>query len=328
MRCPNWLCGVIRLVKGCNEMSARDFWQKSRWGIISGISFLVLFALVAGVLSYGLDVKINHLNEQLAQISESVASLENASPEMKDSIDGAMEKIDGISQKIDFSTADSSAEDALKTKLNDVLGDLSDLSRKVEDLKNSVEAQIKAAKEAAKEARTAAAIVPIPDAPIAGDAPDTASMPEPGEEDNPEQEADDKNTGTQMLEAGEVFTVTVQANAVSDLYGYQFNLGYENGKASYDGALKSSVNGINTIFKKDMPDHLLVGGTMIGDMVGYSGEDVEICSMRFVAAERIDPASFTIDGVSTVDSNQKYVEDITGWKIILRTSDQEPDMAE
>lgn len=305
-------------------MSARDFWQKSRWLIISGFSFLVLFALVVGILSYGIDVKINRMNEQLAQMSASISSLEKYSPEMKNSIDGAMEKIDGISQKIDFSTADSSAEDALETMLNDVLRDLSGLSQKIEDLKDSVEAQ----RQAAQNARTTASIVAIPDAPIAGGTPVIDNVSEPDEEDNPEQETADENTDTQVIAAGEVFTVTVQANEVSDLYGYQFNLNYENQKAAYEGALRSSVDGISTIFKKDMPDHLLVGATMIGDMLGYTGEGVEICSMKFVATENVDPASFTIDGVSTVDSSQKYVEDIAGWQILLKAQEKDPDIAE
>ena len=67
-----------------------------------------------------------------------------------------------------------------------------------------------------------------------------------------------------------------------------------------------------------MSDHLLVGATMIGDTPGYSGQDVTVCTMAFTATEDFDPSTFTINGVSTVDADQNYIEDISGWSINLK----------
>jgi len=124
-----------------------------------------------------------------------------------------------------------------------------------------------------------------------------------------------QNEQPTFIESGKDFTVTVYAKEVSNLYGYQFNLFYDYDKATYKGELKSSIDAISMIFKKDMEDHLLVGATMIGDVPGFSAKNVEVCTMKFTANSDIDSSIFTLNGVNTVDADQEYLEDISGWSI-------------
>lgn len=305
-------------------MKAREFWNQNRWGLVSGIAYLVVFALIVGISSYMIAGKFTSLNDQITQLSASVASLESSSPAMKISLDGTLQRMEGISQKLDDRTMDSTNEAVLENRLNDMLKELTDLSQRIEALRNSVDAESQAEKATqAMVAKLAQETLSIPEVQIAGGAPKAEN--EPASDDHsktePIAENEDKSTDKQpveMIAAGQPFTVLVQAKEVSDLYGYQFNLKYENQKATYQGSLKSSVSGINTIFKKDMPDHLLVGATMVGDLPGYTGEDVTVCSLAFVATEDVNPDTFVIDGVNTVDSKQTYMEDIDSWSVLLK----------
>jgi hypothetical protein len=117
------------------------------------------------------------------------------------------------------------------------------------------------------------------------------------------------------IESGQDFIITVHAKEVNNLYGYQFNLYYDNEKVTYKGELKSSIEAIGMIFEKDKEEHLLVGATMIGDVPGFSGKNVEVCSMEFTANIDIDSSMFTIGRVNTVDADQNYLEDVSGWSI-------------
>ena len=64
-----------------------------------------------------------------------------------------------------------------------------------------------------------------------------------------------------------------------------------------------------------MSDYLLVGATMIGDTPGYSQQDVTMCTIAFTAVDDLDPSTFTISRVNTVDTKQNYLENISGWNI-------------
>lgn len=147
---------------------------------------------------------------------------------------------------------------------------------------------------------------------------DTETTPNTMETKIPDYSSE-KKEHTNFIKAGEDFAITVKANEVINLYGYQFNLNYDTKKAIYKGSLKSTADGIGTIFKKDMSDHLLVGATMIGDAPGFSGQNVTICTMVFTAIEDLDPSEFTINGVNTVDAEQNYIENIDGWIIEIKT---------
>lgn len=271
-------------------MKIKEFIKGKRWSIIFGVAFLAILAAIAGVFSNGVESEFNKLKDQLSRISISVSSLETSTSAFKSSIDGMTQK-----PEPDIDTTAQSANTELQSKLDDILKNISELEKRVAALKIS-------SKAIQQPTKTAEEAITLPD----------TSIPESPAIDH--DQAQSENT----IKTGQNFTVTVKANEVSNLFGYQFNLNYDNKKATYKGSLKSSVSGINTIFKKDMDDHLLVGATMIGDMPGYSGQDVTVCSMEFAATEDLDPSSFTINGVSTVDANQNYIEDISGWSIDVK----------
>jgi hypothetical protein len=283
------------VVKGRSKMKIYKFLKVKKWSIIFGAVLLAILTVIAGVFSYGIESEFNNLKDQLSRISFSVSSLEISTSAFKSSIDG-------MTQKPDINTDLQAANSELQSKLDDILENLSELD---DILKNLSELEKKAAdlkissKAIQQPTKTAVEAIALPD----------TTIPESPAIDH--DQAQSANT----VRMGQNFSVTVKANEISNLYGYQFNLNYDNKKAAYKGSLKSSVSGINTIFEKDMGDHLLVGATMIGDTPGYSGQDVTVCTMEFTATEDLDPSSFTINGVSTVDANQNYVEDISGWSI-------------
>jgi hypothetical protein len=271
-------------------MKINEFLKGKKWSLISGIAFLAIVAVIAGVFSYEIESEFNNLKDQLSRMSSTVSSLESSTSAFKSSIDGMAHKPD-----INTDTAAQTANSELQSKLDDILKNLSELEKKVAALKISSKAIQQPTKSAEDTIRLPDTMIP--------QGPTIAS---------------DQTQSTNTIKTGQNFTVAVKANEVSNLFGYQFNLNYDNKKATYKGSLKSSVSGINTIFKKDMSGHLLVGATMIGDTPGYSGQDVTVCTMAFTATEDLDPSSFTINGVSTVDANQNYIEDISGWSIDVK----------
>lgn len=269
-------------------MKISEFLKEKKWHIISSIAFLAIFAVIAGIFSHGMDSKFNSLKDQIDQISSGISSLETSSAAFKSSVD-AMARKSGVD------TSNQSAASDVQPKLDNILSQLSDLEKSVAYIKASSDAEKQAAKLVEKTIMASAAKVP-------------ESPPNPAKPDEQPQ-------STNRVKTGQNFIITVKAKEVSNLYGYQFNLNYDNKKVTYKGSLKSSISAISTIFKKDMTDYLLVGATMIGNTAGYSGKDVTVCTMVFTANEDIDPSTLTINGVSTVDANQNYVENINGWSI-------------
>ena len=111
---------------------------------------------------------------------------------------------------------------------------------------------------------------------------------------------------------GDVLTIHVAAPEVSDLYGYQFRLEYDDTSFAVDG-LQSLISDIPTIFKKDFDGYVLVGATMTGDAPGYSASDTQLCEVKLTAlADGVRP-EVKLSKVSVVSSQLDYTEDITGW---------------
>lgn len=279
-------------------MKINEFLRVKKWSIISGAAFLAIIAVIAGVFSYGIESKFNNMKDQLSSMSSSVSSLETSTSAFKSSIDG-------MAQKPDINAAAQSANSELHSKLDDILKNLSeldDIQNNISELENKIAALKIRSNAMQQPAKSAEETMALPDTKI----PESPTV------------ASDQARSTNIIKTGQDFTVAVKANEISNLFGYQFNLNYDNEKAVYKGSLKSSVSGINTIFKKDMSDHLLVGATMIGNTQGYSGQDVTVCTMAFTATEDFDPSTLTINGVSTVDADQNYIEDIAGWSIDVK----------
>jgi len=320
------------------KMKMNQFMNEKKWSILFGVAFLFIFAIVAGVFTYGMNNKVDSLINQMDRLASAVSSLE-VSPS-KNIIDEMVQKIDGISQKPDTGTESRLPGSEPEPKLEDLIKYISDLNRKVESIISIIEAGnqpmkltadtvsdptvgmitetlAEAITEKAPDVKTAEEVIAETEA-ITEAAADTEISPNTLETQLPDYSSEKKEP-TNLIKAGEEFAITVKANEVINLYGYQFNLNYDTKKAAYKGSLKSSVDAIGTIFKKDMSDHLLVGATMIGDTPGFSGQNVTICTMVFTAIEDLEPADFTISGVNTVDADQNYIENIDGWSIELET---------
>lgn len=279
-------------------MKMNEFLKGKKWSIISGVAFLAIFAVIAAVFSYGIESKFNNLTDQFNQISSSVSSLEISTSAFRSSIDD-------LAQKPDINEDDQSDDSELQSKLDDILNNLSELDdilKNLSELEKKVAALKISGKAIQQPVESAEEKITLPDTKI----PESSPIPQNQPQSN--------NT----VETGENFTIAVKANEVTNLYGYQFNLNYDNKKATYKGSLKSSVSGINTIFEKDMSDYLLVGATMTGNTPGYSGQDVTVCTMAFTATEDLDLSTISISGVSTVDVNQNYIENISGWSVDVK----------
>lgn len=304
-------------------MNLNDFIKGKKWVITISAIFLVVLAIIAGIFSYGIDSKskFNTLKDQVDQLSNAVSLLENSSPDIKSTIDGInqkidtmREKMDEISQKTDISNTDQLVESELQSKLDEIVKCLSELNKQLESIRITGESAIQPAKSMEEpaieqETITVTAVAETDEETVAE--PDSSVSDSLAVSENQAQASD-------IIKAGQDFTVAVKANEVSNLYGYQFNLNYDNSKAAYKGNLKSAVSEISTIFKKDMNDHLLVGATMIGNTPGYSGQNETICTMVFTAIDDFDLSIFTISNVNIVDADQNYIENNDGWSIDVK----------
>ena len=296
-------------------MKINEFLRSKKWSIISVVTFLAIFAVIAGLLYYQIDNRINNLKDKIDNLSSSVLVLEKLPPEIKSSIEDIIGEIDKLSQKPDTDTDDRSVDTELLSKFDDIMKRLTELSKEIESLKALNETIMQAAQPAEETFSEAGAeIITVPEETVPGSPADTGDLDKP--EDQDESDSIEEQTQPEnIIKAEQDFIVTVKAAKVEDLYGYLLNLNYDKNKATYKGGLKSLVNGINTIFAKDMSDYLLVGATMIGDTPGYSQQDVTMCTIAFTAVDDLDPSTFTISRVNTVDTKQNYLENISGWNI-------------
>ena len=124
---------------------------------------------------------------------------------------------------------------------------------------------------------------------------------------------------TTTISAGDTVVINVFADEMDAVYGYQFDLNYDREFLEYRKRLYSDIDEILTIFAADKEWYLLIGATMIGDMKGYSGQEVPVCRLEFVALAEFDLSdSFTSDHitlsrVNVVKDDLQYVENIDGW---------------
>ena len=108
-------------------------------------------------------------------------------------------------------------------------------------------------------------------------------------------------------------TVRISAPEVDDLYGYQFRLEYDSTRFTASN-LKSLIDEIPTIFKKDFDGYILIGATMTGDSPGYSAVDTQICELTLTAlTDDGKLPEINLSKVSVVSSGLAYTEDVYGW---------------
>ena len=120
------------------------------------------------------------------------------------------------------------------------------------------------------------------------------------------------NAPTKITE-GDIVIVNVFADALNDVYGYQFEINYNRELLEYRKYLYSDIDDIITIFATDKEQFLLIGATMIGAEKGYSGQHVPVCRVEFVALSDFDPRHITLSGVNVLTDKLQYLENVTGW---------------
>jgi len=121
------------------------------------------------------------------------------------------------------------------------------------------------------------------------------------------------------ISAGDTVVINVYAAEMDDVYGYQFNINFDRDFIEYKKRLYSDIDEILTIFATDKEWYLLVGATMIGDAKGYSGQDVPVCRVEFIALTdfELNPDltsdHIALSDVNIVKSDLQYLENIDGW---------------
>jgi len=121
------------------------------------------------------------------------------------------------------------------------------------------------------------------------------------------------------ISAGDIVVLNVFADEMNDVYGYQFDINYDKDIIEYRKRLYSDIDEIITIFATDKEWYLLVGATMIGDAEGYTGQEVPVCRVEFVALTdfelNVDSSSdhIAVSGVNIVTGDLQYLENVAGW---------------
>ena len=122
---------------------------------------------------------------------------------------------------------------------------------------------------------------------------------------------------TQLVLAGQNIVVTVTADSLEDMYGYQFRLNYDKEELEYEGTLTSKIEDIQNIFSEPMEGYELVGATMIGEKSGVFGQDKQICEMVFTVKKdgTLTDLGISISDINVVTSELQYVEGVDGWRV-------------
>jgi len=121
------------------------------------------------------------------------------------------------------------------------------------------------------------------------------------------------------ISAGDIVVVNVAADEMDDVYGYQFDMNYDRDYLEYKKRLFSDIDDIITIFATDKEWYLLVGATMTGDVRGYSGREVPVCRVEFVALNDFDLKTdsssehITVSSVNVTKDDLQYIENVDGW---------------
>ncbi|MCL2150523.1 MAG: hypothetical protein FWH51_06340 [Dehalococcoidia bacterium] len=116
-----------------------------------------------------------------------------------------------------------------------------------------------------------------------------------------------------IISAGDVVVVNVFSDVMDDVYGYQFDINYNREELAYRKCLYSDIDEIDAIFATDREQSLLVGATMIGDAKGYSGQEVLVCRVEFIALSDFESGKITLSGVNVVTGSLQYLENMSGW---------------
>ena len=117
-----------------------------------------------------------------------------------------------------------------------------------------------------------------------------------------------------ILNAGDTVTVKIYANKLTDVYGYQFKLHFDESALEYSN-VSSSIPEIGLIFPKQFPGYLLVGATKVGQVQGFSSdsESVPVCEVILRANKNGVSPQILLQEVNTIDSLLNYNVGETNW---------------
>jgi len=126
---------------------------------------------------------------------------------------------------------------------------------------------------------------------------------------------------SESVSAGQNIVVTITADSIEDLYGYQFRIIFDKEKLEYTGVAESRIDGITSIFSVPMEGYELIGATMIGDESGVSGQNIVVCEITFTAKidGSLDDFNISITDVNVVTSSGldlDYIEGVEGWELV------------
>ena len=129
----------------------------------------------------------------------------------------------------------------------------------------------------------------------------------------------------QPVVAGQNIVVTVQADTLEDMYGYQFRINYNQDELEYTETLTSKIQNISNIFSKQKEEkegYELVGATMVGEQSGITGKNKALCEMVFTAKKDGMLSDFScllsdIKVIKIVESELEDVDNIEGWQCKL-----------
>ena len=121
-----------------------------------------------------------------------------------------------------------------------------------------------------------------------------------------------------VISAGDTVTVQIFSSELTDLYGYQFSLYYDDNVFKFVES-RSSIKPIGLIFQRQFPGYLLVGATMIGSVPGYTSDEPEnlVCEIVFRALRNTAPPRFELREVNVIDSRMNYTEGLTDWRFAI-----------
>ena len=119
------------------------------------------------------------------------------------------------------------------------------------------------------------------------------------------------------IAAGQNIVATVMAGSLDNMYGYQFQLEFDEEKLEFTGTVESQIDDITSIFSAPMEGYELVGATMIGDRSGVSGTDVVVCEIVLVARQDglLDDFNVSITDIKIVTADLDFIEDVEGWTL-------------
>ena len=120
------------------------------------------------------------------------------------------------------------------------------------------------------------------------------------------------------VSAGQRVVVTVTADALANVCNYQFQINYDKGKLEFKKDLLSSKIPSISLFFTSKEGYELIGGLNSSQLVGVSGQNIDVCEISFTAKEDMKLADIgvTISEIYVVSpTDVTDFRQVTGWTL-------------